>query len=269
MAEIALALRLQAPLMSFGGVKIDGTSPTLPFPTRSMLTGLFANALGYQHGDFGKIQRLQARLRLASRLDHPGEPLIDYQTVDLGDPDMIEGGWTTDGVPEYHGGGSATATHQRYVHYLADACVLSVVTLMPSADGPSIEQLAAALLRPARPLFLGRKCCLPSGQIYFGHLPLFTKTVRDALAMVPFLARGQKTQPPPSCLAQWPAECGGSSLEFVRPVVDDRDWANGVHVGQRLVREGLVRITPSPAFQPTALARPRTAPQVAPQSEAS
>ena len=47
-----LALRLEAPLMSFGGVLVDNRGVTEPFPTRSMLAGLIANALGHDHRDF-------------------------------------------------------------------------------------------------------------------------------------------------------------------------------------------------------------------------
>jgi CRISPR-associated Cas5-like protein len=41
-----LLLRLEAPLMSFGGVAIDYRGVTRTFPGCAMLTGLITNALG-------------------------------------------------------------------------------------------------------------------------------------------------------------------------------------------------------------------------------
>ena len=39
-------LRLEASLMSFGGLTLGKRRDTLPFPTLSAITGLVANALG-------------------------------------------------------------------------------------------------------------------------------------------------------------------------------------------------------------------------------
>ena len=69
-----------------------------------MLTGLLANALGWDHRDADSLERLQDRLRFASRLDRAGHPLVDYQTVDLGQDWMRpeNAGWTTrDGGSRY------------------------------------------------------------------------------------------------------------------------------------------------------------------------
>ena len=43
-----LILNLEAPLMAFGGETIDNHGVTRRFPSASMLTGLFANALGWR-----------------------------------------------------------------------------------------------------------------------------------------------------------------------------------------------------------------------------
>ena len=43
-----LILNLESPLMSFGGETIDNHGVTRRFPAASMLTGLLANALGWQ-----------------------------------------------------------------------------------------------------------------------------------------------------------------------------------------------------------------------------
>ncbi len=81
-----LILRMEAPLMSFGGTMVDKWGVITEFPAASLLTGLFANALGYDQSQFGAHQRLQSRLRFAARIDRPGRRLLDYQTVDLSQP---------------------------------------------------------------------------------------------------------------------------------------------------------------------------------------
>ena len=48
-----LVLQLEAPLVAFGGVTIDHIGVIRDFPALSMLTGLFANALGWVSLDLG------------------------------------------------------------------------------------------------------------------------------------------------------------------------------------------------------------------------
>ena len=43
-----LIMNLESPLMAFGGEKIDNYGVTRRFPATSMLTGIFANALGWR-----------------------------------------------------------------------------------------------------------------------------------------------------------------------------------------------------------------------------
>ncbi len=81
-----LVLRFDAPLQGFGSVAVDDRRPVQEFPALSMLTGLLANALGYEHRDAVRLERLQSRVRYGSRCDRAGRKLSDYQTVDLGQP---------------------------------------------------------------------------------------------------------------------------------------------------------------------------------------
>jgi len=80
----AIVLRFDAPLVSFGAPAVDQNGVVQPFPALSMLTGLIANALGWEHRESDKLDALQERLRYAARTDRRGEALLDYQTVDLG-----------------------------------------------------------------------------------------------------------------------------------------------------------------------------------------
>ncbi|MBZ0116483.1 MAG: type I-E CRISPR-associated protein Cas5/CasD, partial [Sandaracinaceae bacterium] len=160
-----LLLRLDAPLMSFGGTVVDARNVTDDFPARSMITGLCGNALGYDHRDVRELARLQERVRIGARRDREPERIVDFQTVDLGQPFLLEG-WTTDGRVEGREGGSAgTGTHIRLRHYLADGVYTVALTLVPADEPPALDDLSRALDEPARPLFIGRKCCLPSERL--------------------------------------------------------------------------------------------------------
>ncbi|MFW5751646.1 MAG: type I-E CRISPR-associated protein Cas5/CasD, partial [Planctomycetota bacterium] len=149
-----LIMRLMAPLMSFGATLVDQNGPTLPFPGRSLLTGLIGNALGWRHGDTTQLQRLQNHLQHGVRADRRPGTITDYQTADLGQDFLVAKGWTTRGRREDRGKGAATTgTHIRYRDYLADGAFTVALTVPPEAD-VILETIAAALHRPARPLFI-------------------------------------------------------------------------------------------------------------------
>lgn len=145
--------------MAFGGVAIDQVGPTRDYPATSMLTGLIGNALGWHWADRGAHQAMQDRLVFAVRRDRDGTLLTDTQNVQLAKDGK---GWTTHGAPEGREGASYAAPHRRMRDYLADASVRVVLRLEPHDDAPTLEALSDALDRPARPLFLGRKPCLPA-----------------------------------------------------------------------------------------------------------
>lgn len=235
-----LLLRFDAPLMSFGGVRVDERNVTDAFPGKSMLTGLLANALGYEHGEFERLERLQERLCYAARRDRRGEELLDFQTVELSQ-DFLSGAWTTRGVPSRRGGGSAkTSTHIRYRHYWADAAFTVAVALNPAQEAPTVEDLARALAEPERPLFLGRKTCLPATPLLLGRIA--APSLYAALQQAPLDPRAQAEDG--AFAAWWPQEDEPvtAGQERLLPVTDERDWANQIHVGRRLVRHGRVRV---------------------------
>lgn len=234
----ALLLRFDAPLMSFGGVLVDEHGFTEEVPSRSMLTGLLANALGYDHRDVALLERLQERLLYAVRCDRPGRRIVDYQTVDLGQESLREG-WTTWGRPESRGGGSGHGTHIRFRHYWADAVYTVALRLEPEAEEPVLAGLEAALHSPERPLFLGRKCCLPAAPLALGSIE--AASLREALLLAP--AIGQRGESGAALKAWWPPEEGAPETGTrLLPMPSGRDWANQVHTGQCLLREGLIAI---------------------------
>lgn len=236
--------------MSFGGPQVDHIGPTGRFPTVSQVTGLFGNALGYRHGEAAKLQALQDRVMLASALLRPGEEVEDYQTVDLGQDHLRNPAWTTRGRTEHRDGGRAAryGTHIRLRWYRADASVLSAVSLASPAAAPTIEDIARALDHPARPLSLGRRPCVPAGRIVLGVVAE-ASDLMAAIRMVEsdFPERWSALHPEGAgeVDAEWPAG-GGDSTDgaSTHRVVDERDWATGLHGGERTVSRGRVTIGP-------------------------
>ena len=233
-----LILRFDAPLISFGAVVVDQLNPTWRFPGKSMLAGLLGNALGWDHRDVDKLQALQDRLRFAARWDAEPVPLTEYQTVDLGQPFLVDTGWTTRGRREDRRGGSAaTGTHQRWRDHWANG----VVTVALALDGegtPTPDELERALNAPARPLFIGRKPCLPAGPILIGRRQ--ATGVKAALAAEPLADIGPRHRPHPIS-ALWPLDEGlgqGTEERF-----DRRDWRNNIHRGAERCAVGILEIT--------------------------
>ena len=233
-----LLLRLEAPLMSFGGEAVDNVRPTRWFPQLSTLTGLLGNALGLRRVDGAEHQRLQDRLVFGARIDREpanGRPLRDFQIASIGAKDRS---WTTRGQPEGRRSASGTlraGSHLRFRDYLADACVSVVLRLDPAHEQPTLDGIAEALRRPSRPLFIGSKHCLPTRRLFDGVAE--ADTVLEALLSIPL---DDSVEAPDRVRLLWPAEEGllDSSRKYV--LGDIRNWESGLHGGGRAVCEASV-----------------------------
>ncbi|ACG72018.1 CRISPR-associated protein Cas5 family [Anaeromyxobacter sp. K] len=231
----ALILRFDAPLLAFGGVAVDNHGEVGDFPGLSMVAGLIANALGYDHRDCDRLEALQRRLRIAVRRDRSGQRLVDFQTVALGQP-FLERGWTTRGAVEGRDGAFSDGTHIRYRAYWADAVYTLAVTLDPPAESPGLDAVERALREPERPLFLGRKACLPSVPILAGRLQI--PSLLAALASFERVSKDRWEGGEPAPLAAWiPGSEAADPLVRELPVTDERDWANQLVVGRRIVHQ--------------------------------
>mgnify|MGYP002779847758 FL=1 len=232
-----LLLRLEAPLMAFGAVAVDAYGPVQDIPPPSLLTGLLGNALGWDRAETDRLDALQERITLAARRDRQGERFEDFQTAQLAADDQ---GWTTWGRPEGRDGGAATynSPHIRRRWFDADAAVTVALRLDPPAAAPTLEALAAALDRPARPLFLGRKPCLPAGRIVIGIVA--AANCLAALDGAPWAeASGAKAR------LFWP-EGEAPASRAPHRLHGYRRWRSGVHAGEGLWWEGEVA-NPNPA----------------------
>ena len=227
-----LHLRLRAPLAAFGGEAIDARGVTRDFPGQSMLTGLIANALGWHRRLREEHQRLQSRIVYGAVRET--EPVLgrttDYQTAQLAKEDRA---WTTRGTPAQRDGGPNTyaGAHQRWRDYHADLRMSVVLRLDPLDEQPTLGDLEAAFMRPSRPLFIGRKSCLPAAPIFGGWVE--ADTAPAALRSVVPAGAG-------TLRALWPESDGTANADRTVYLTDERNWMTGLHGGARRVCEGRI-----------------------------
>lgn len=130
----SLVLLLKGPMQSWGDSSRYNQRTTRALPTKSGIVGLLAAAEGRRRTD--PLEDLAA-LRLAVRVDQPGNLLRDYQTSQT---------WQTPKV--------STSLVTRY--YLADAVFVAAIE---SPQRGILEGLEQALQSPRYPLYLGRRSC--------------------------------------------------------------------------------------------------------------
>ena len=140
----------------------------------------------------------------------------------------------TRGSPEGRAGGANTyaSPHIRERDYVADSLLTVALALRDPAEAPTLHDLAAALAEPARPLFLGRKPCLPTRPIFGGFVE-----ADDALAAVRAADRpeGWDAEDPRLVIRERPDLPAAWERLFV---TDERNWISGVHSGERIYRCG-------------------------------
>jgi CRISPR system Cascade subunit CasD len=108
-----------------------------------------------------------------------------------------------------------------------------VLRLELADEEPTLDAIARALDEPARPLFIGRKPCLPSSRVIAGRIQ--ANTVLDAVVQAPPLDPGAENG---RVRIFWPREEGTLSPERAFAITDRRNWRSGVHGGGRIVVEG-------------------------------
>lgn len=226
-----IRLRFEAPLMAFGAPTINAKAPTYPFPTLSMVSGLIANALGYDHLERGRTQGIQNKIEIASVAIREGGRLEDFSCAAV---DLADETWTTYGEPIGREGAktSYSSTTQRFPQYIEDGAFVTFVAVDESQAGPTLGEMAAALARPARPLFIGRKSCVPTARLFAGIVEV--DDIAEALVEA-------ATEADRDALGQWPEDWTvPASRTRMVPVSDARDWATRVHGGQRLLTQGYI-----------------------------
>jgi CRISPR system Cascade subunit CasD len=239
-----LLLALEGPLLAFGGEVVDARGVATDFPLTSTLTGLIANALGYDRSERSRHAELQSRLRFGARIEREGRRFVDFQTAQLLQSDK---GWTTRGYPEGRAGGAGTygSPHIRYREYDADKRVVVALMMEPANAEPTLDDIAAAIQEPARPLFIGRKACLPTTYMFAGFVE--AECLSRALVLAPW-----DEQPSGPIRMLLPASEPILARDEKVLIADERDWLAGVHTGGRPV---LIRTVPASSFAPAASER--------------
>ena len=234
-----LLLRFDAPLMSFGAPIVDNRGVIQPYPALSMMTGMLGNALGFDHSEFERLDGLQKRLRYASRQDRHGEKITDFQTVDFTQEHLDKSkAWTTRGTIEGRSTRLQKQTHIRERDYWADSVHTIALTVDGKGESPSVDELERALQHPERPLFIGRKTCLPAVPMHLGRIE--AASLVDALERAPLAERADEG---PTYRAWWPCEPeADEGADIVKPITDRRDWRNQIHVGERWIAEGSITV---------------------------
>ena len=199
MEQDYLLLRLESSLQSWGMVSVDRKRPTHRVPTPSALSGLIGNALGWDRAfDADRLNSLMRHLTYGAAEILTPEPLQDFQTAMLRE----SAGWTTRGIAEERDGGSLDQSVILRKDYLANGLFLVAMRIEEGAE-TSLDEVSAAMMRPARPVFLGRKACVPTSPLHAGVLraeclrAALTNGTREtlgALAQDPFRPR-----PTPKC----------------------------------------------------------------------
>ncbi len=118
---------------------------------------------------------------------------------------------------------------------------MTVVLSVDDDTPPDLMAIEAALARPARPLFIGRKVCLPSRPVLD---PL--RALRSGPDLLTILRQTEVWDRTGTVISHagpregcWPAHLSEFGRE--RMIYDRRDWLNQMMTGARLRREGLVR----------------------------
>jgi CRISPR system Cascade subunit CasD len=206
MGKSILLLRLEGPLQSWGMRARWDVRDTQPEPTKSGIVGLLGCALGYPMYDPRLETELDAGLRCGVRVEGAGQVMEDYQTI----TDFLP---TAEGSFK-HGGGTAVslgrlrasadtapATIVSPRFYLQDAAFLVALEERDTHPG-LLGRCTQALRQPTWPIFLGRKCCIPTRPI----LEVLTEEylgIEDALSRHPWewLGRPREYLPPKTLTA--------------------------------------------------------------------
>ncbi|MFB7469443.1 type I-E CRISPR-associated protein Cas5/CasD [Kitasatospora sp. NPDC056184] len=176
--QAVLVLRLAGPLQSWGDRSAFNRRDSRPRPTKSGVVGLLAAAAGRpREADIRDL----VGLRLGVRIDQPGTLLRDYHTVsDYRGRPLPQAGVNAKGVQKPTS--PAKDTHVTHRYYLQDAVFVAAV------QGPAalVTALAGAIRRPAFPLALGRRSCVPTQPIALGAVR--DGRLEDVLADEPWQA---------------------------------------------------------------------------------
>ncbi len=192
-----LLLTLRAPLQSWGThAAVGELRPSADHPGRSALAGLLAAALGIRRDKPEALLALHQALRLAVRQDAGHGRMTDYHTTQA-PPSTGQRVFRTrrDEVVAQLGRNEALGTILSRREYLL-AAAFTVCLWLEGDAGCTLDEMAAALIRPLLPLYFGRKSCPPGfpllpWRVQASHVPEALAQY-DAFRMETLASLGEK-----------------------------------------------------------------------------
>lgn len=190
MLKPILLLRLEGPLQSWGVRSRWDVRDTGSEPTKSGVIGLLGCAMGLARSA-DELFQLDRNLRFGVRVEAAGRQVTDYQTITDFLP-TAGGEWKgrdsrRKSPVEMRLAGEKPATILSPRDYLEDAAFL--VAFEARVGGEDLlEHAAQALRKPRWPLFLGRKCCVPTRPVFEAFDARF-ENIEEALARLPWEVR--------------------------------------------------------------------------------
>jgi CRISPR system Cascade subunit CasD len=183
-----LSLWFESPLQSWGVDSKFGLRTTFTFPTKSGIAGIILAALGKGGEEREFLESFSQWNEIAfsftTKNEQHGTTLnTDFHMVGSGYDSNDE--WQNLMIPKKRDGnapGNTGGVKLTYRQYLQDA-FFGVILEMPSSSYEP-EMISSALQNPIWPLYLGRKCCVPSYPIFQGLFGSYeeSKTRIDEIA---------------------------------------------------------------------------------------
>jgi CRISPR system Cascade subunit CasD len=174
-----LFLRLAGPMQSWGTSSRFQLRRTDGYPSKSGVLGLLLCAKGVRREDSSHALEALAPLLMGVRVDRRGTLDWDYHTAGA-----KIGIRRADGKgPKETASTGELETSLSRRQYLYDASFLVAL----QGDSDAVARYAGHLQNPVWPVFLGRKCCVPSEPVFAGTG--YFGTLADALASVPWRPR--------------------------------------------------------------------------------
>jgi len=167
------ALFFDAPMVSFGVDSKFDQRDTLTFPSRSVVTGLIAAAMGIPRGDSVRLGEL-AELAVVSIVfpNASGSIEEDFHTIGGGYPDSTKP-LSAEGQKK----NNPIVTSRYYLTGSRSAAIVS-------GKSEQIARIASAMQDPVWGGWIGRKCCIPATPVFQGVF----QTEEEALKQLRTLA---------------------------------------------------------------------------------
>ena len=161
---------LEAPLQSWGfDSRFVGRRDTLDFPTKSGVLGILLCSMGVSGRQEALLARFadlrQTAISFKNKEEKDSSKLLcDFQMIGAGydDKDM----WENLMIPKKNDGGKPVGGGSKltYRYYLQNAVFAAIIEVPEDIA----EKCAYSIKNPVYPIYLGRKCCVPSDIVFQG-----------------------------------------------------------------------------------------------------